>query len=45
MMAVISAADVQLVKQVTKQAVEYVTACRLELTRRELMQSGGDIAR
>ena len=45
MMAVLTSQEVQQVKQLTKQAVEYVTACRLELKRRELQQSGGDITR
>ena len=45
MMAVLTSQEVVTVKKIIKQATEYITACRLELQRRELQASGGEISR
>ena len=45
MMAVFAAQDVQKVKQLIRQSVEYVTAMRIELERQELRKKDGDLVR
>lgn len=45
LLAVQSQAEEQKVKTLVAQAVEYITSMRLELSRRELQQAGGDLSR